>query len=313
METSDKIGNDLVVSFSNIPYEILLGNIFPYLSIKTINDLCSVNNIFNDLCNDETLWKIKTSNEYPTLLNQKPITSTWRNYYRTLVSRIAPVYYHGDVISIIRFIPDEIGSVIESLAKIIYSLENPIIQIAFINSNIKLVIGVQYPDMIIKNFNPENKEITKIILINGKRLDLSEPLLPRVSRGRKHLNIKPKRITVQEQNNDLEIYKELISPLGNPPIYGYYKSSGYGSYIISNATSNVDTTNLVLAVIDYNDITDQDHRIIKRGKLCSILSQEYIKSLLLRLDPNFDTSLHYTRELLCEMLGTALDKIGHIL
>lgn len=300
MESDDEhyISDDIISSFTYIPYEILLTEIFPHLSVRTINTLCSVNSLFNELCNDETLWKIKITNEYPTLLTQKPDTISWKNYYREIVSKTVLVYYHGDIISNITFIADEIKSTINPLIELINATSST--QIAFINSDRKLLIGVQYPDMIIKYFSSENKDIVKILLIDGNQLDLSEPSPPsppRISRGRKSSHIIPERKIIhndQDYRNNNVILKELTSPLGTPAIYGFM-STDFKFRIIDNTNSFTDS------------------RIIPRGKICSTFQTSDLKSLLQKLDPNFDTSFNYQREQLCEAIEIALSTIGHII
>lgn len=248
-DITNNITDDLVTSFIHIPYEVLLYYIFPNLSVKTIDSLCPVNSLFNDLCNDEALWKIKISNEYPSLLTKKPDNISWRNYYRTQMTKTVPVYYHGDPIFQITFVEGEFKDTIEPIIKNFSAVQrtddNLIKQIAFINKSRELIVGIQYPNMLIKNFNPTDKEITKIIIIDGEKLDLlnsnfSNQILNlsnlnfgegqrgpaiggRGSRGGKTGdNIGESIETNQFVSNDDVIFNELTSLLGKPPIYGIY-------------------------------------------------------------------------------------------
>lgn len=215
-DDNDDLTQDLISSFQYIPYEVLLGSIFPYLSLKTINRLCTVNSLFNDLCNDETLWKIKITNEYSTLVNNKPLELSWRDYYRSMVSKIVPIYYHGDRIGTIMVMLGELKETAIILA------QNYQKSIAFINSHIKIIAAMQYPDMLFRDFsllvpdnNPE-KEIFKIVIMDDAPLNLSESIR---GVGRKP----PVGILISSPRNNRIIYSELTSPLGNPPIYGLYE------------------------------------------------------------------------------------------
>lgn len=287
---TDHIVNDLVTSFIHIPYEILLYEIFPHLSIKTINALCPVNSLFNDLCNDEILWEIKINKEYPSLIYQKPSDFSWRDYYKSLITKTVPVYYHGDNIFMITFVTDDIQSVVDSVVKNINHDQNSTMQIAFINSDKKLVIGAQFPNMIIKHFYPENMEISKIILIDNSPLDLSNT--ERKSRGRKRNNTSSAKIKKIFISNEDIISKELTSFFGNPPIYGTY-------------------VNDVFYIIDRTNKTDL--RIVSRKRTCDMSTLSELQQLLLKILPNIGDVSIYSRNDLCKLLENAIIDIGHII
>lgn len=310
-DDNEELTQDLISSFLYIPYEVLLGEIFPRLSIKTINKLCTVNTLFNDLCNDETLWKIKVTNEYSTLVNNKPFQLSWRDYYRSLISRTVPVYYHGDYITMANFLVNDLMGIVPSIAQI-YTGGAQTIQIAFINSVRQIVVGIQYPDMIMRNFTPDDREIVKIIIIDDAPLDLSEPLialagqLPKRRRGRNPTNLTRRiskiHIPTSEDAANSIVYNELISLFGNPPIYGLYRDNEYSS-----------TTMKSFSIIERH-VQDLNHdaRKIVRGKLCSTISRSDLINLLQRLNVMLDPTANYQKEELCGMVEQALTEIGHI-
>lgn len=74
--------------------------VFPELPIDVIGQLCSIHTKFNNVCQNENLWIIKTTHDYPIFVNQKPNTSTWRDFYIYLFNNFknVQVIYNSQVI-----------------------------------------------------------------------------------------------------------------------------------------------------------------------------------------------------------------------
>lgn len=102
-------------------------------------------------------------------------------------------------------------------------------------------------------------------------------------------------MTAEDLVNQI-IFQELTSPLGNPPIYGYYRVAG-----------------AILGDLSIIDKTKSDDRMVSRGRLCGTFTRDDLINLLLQLKVNIDNSLNYRRETLCDVLTQALIDIGHII
>lgn len=189
-------------SFSSVPNDILMSHIFSLLPIDDMEKLCLVNTQFSDICHNETLWMIKSCNEFPVLASSKPQDISWKQYYGFLLHQI-PLYYNGDRIAGISFDIEHITTVLSFIVPYIEDLSLPKVNIVFINQKLESVVYAKYPSFDIIVTEPEDKDVKKIVLITD---------LP-FRRGRRS----------QPKPFDKEIiYKELTSHLSHLPIYGYF-------------------------------------------------------------------------------------------
>ena len=70
-----------IAELKNIPNEILIKYILPYVSNQYLNLLCQTNQRFHDLCQDPLLWKLKIENEYPEYIEKLSNQFSLRDNY----------------------------------------------------------------------------------------------------------------------------------------------------------------------------------------------------------------------------------------
>jgi hypothetical protein len=80
---------------SLLPDDILLHEVLPNLPLERLNTLCRTSQKFQNLCNNEELWRIKVLKEYPKY--PKPSHLSYSDFYKFLVeSKEIPVYVGGN-------------------------------------------------------------------------------------------------------------------------------------------------------------------------------------------------------------------------
>jgi hypothetical protein len=318
--------------FLSLPDEVLITEIFPRFGIDVLNRLCQVNVRFNLICQDETLWQIKTINEFPSL--SKPSNISWKDYYRLLVGKRIPLYYQGDRISYIPFDLSLLNGVISLIVPYINQNQlTGIVNIVFIDDQRNLIIVVKYPEMLIK-INPGIVQKV-LIFVND---DFSKEM-GRLTRGRGR---KPAPKEPKPERDKAIIYYELTSSLGHPPIYGYSYSpeNNIESLRPYGKEYNIITSpnGEMFRIIDNQSL--EDIRIRRRGYDCLNYNISHLIDFLWDLNVNPPeanllainyiiqkfglvgeraeyiakwTLSNYSREQLCEIIKGALEQIGHII
>ncbi len=86
--------NYTIPQLLTLPDNFLLEEVFPQFSPFQLSKLCSTHTRFNKICSNDRLWQIKTFDEYPAKVDQKPSSMSWKQYYRELynIIRELPVY-----------------------------------------------------------------------------------------------------------------------------------------------------------------------------------------------------------------------------
>lgn len=78
----------------DVPYlltlseNVLVGRVFPVLSLNVLDELSSAYSKFKQVCENENLWILKTQHEYPTYVCRKPNELSWKQYYSHLLSTV---------------------------------------------------------------------------------------------------------------------------------------------------------------------------------------------------------------------------------
>lgn len=103
------------------------------LPLDTISKLCENNNEIYVLCQDDRLYEIKTSMDFPNEYRIKPINQTWQDYYLSLIGKTVGVYMNNILQGEVYLDPleDDISSIKEKLADFV---ETPSLAI-FVSSN----------------------------------------------------------------------------------------------------------------------------------------------------------------------------------
>ena len=255
--------------FNTIPDNILITSILPKLPLNDLLELCESNQHFNDLCQNELLWKHRMMIKFPELLKSKPNSIIWKDfylYYET-VDNVLPIYYHGDLIEIVPISRHYLNNIIPYILSYIPSDLQDDKVIVFIGYDLKILFMSSFP-----------------YLTN----DFEE--------GWSSINIPYKMIISDNLNfEDSDVYKELTSPLGNPPIYG--KNSG-GNFNI----------------IDSRNLNPNDQRLRSRGRSCHTIPSQVLLNLiqLFDYDRNALNQIGNRKEL-CKYLNFLLEQIGHII
>ena len=323
------LADSMIEYFASFPDNILETVVFPKLPIAVLGNLCSSDQRFSNVCQSDTLWYHKLSNDYPEFVDGKSAEITWRDYYILVSSPQIPLYYHGDRIGYIPFNADKLSEILRLILTSIEPMLSITGKIAFINEQLEPVIIINYlpfEGFTIKvvadvGINITATAVVKAVIITNVDFDKEE--LPTLSgrRGRKPdptkkriIKLRPGQLTSKEI-----ILNELTSIHGNPPIYGV----SYGEDSIQYATvSFIKGTRLIthdeeapFYIID-NSVPLIDPRMVRNAKRCSIHTRLELIDILqkLQVDPfiNIDWS-GYTREDLCNAIKSALTEIGHIL
>jgi len=221
-----EISDSLISYFLTLPDEVLLTEIFPRFPIVVISRLCLVNYRFNQICNNDILWQIKTLNKYYMYKSLKPLTVSWKNYYLFLsVGEKIPVYYHGDRIDYVNFGSKYLNMTIALLVPLINQITDKNINIVFIDQQINPIIIVKYPDMIIDIKSTNYETIQKVIIFVDEEFNIpiikNEDINNRSKyRGRRE-GVRQNRLEIKNEVdinvlNKRAIISELTSPFGNP-------------------------------------------------------------------------------------------------
>ena len=89
--------DELISYFLSLPDQVLTYIVFPKLPLDIIGKLCPVHTKFNNICQNDILWQIKSFNDFPNLINHKSSTSTWRNFYFSNIKYV-PVVHDDQII-----------------------------------------------------------------------------------------------------------------------------------------------------------------------------------------------------------------------
>jgi len=278
--------SQLTSYFLSLPDEVLANEVFPRLPIDLLNKLCLIHSKFNNICNDDGMWKLKTFNDYPDYYGSKPETLTWRNYYRALTGEyLLPIYYNGDIISYVKFNSNYMNLLLERLISYLNNFvsKSHQINIALIDNGTRSplskriynpIVVIKYPSLTIDVNSTNYDDIKKILIFINDNF----PVTPEKSRK-------------WERVNSEIIYEELTSQFGNPPIYGSVDDDYF-------------------RIIDKRNV--KDLRVIIYGKVCSTYPRTELLNILnvfgiSNLDPNIP------RSDLCQLIYNSLKQIGHII
>lgn len=110
------------MDYTALPDSLLLEEVFPYLSLTHLSQLCSINRRFNQICLNDRLWQLRTYHEYPERVSRKPLNMDWRNYYKYLTSVIRQLNVYFNKNKINEKIDLTSGSTIQSLTAEIRNL-----------------------------------------------------------------------------------------------------------------------------------------------------------------------------------------------
>jgi hypothetical protein len=144
-------------SFLSLSEDVLLTRIFPELPLADLENLCSINIKFNNVCKNDYLWQSKVIINHPNLVKQKPINMSWKvveqlsvvapqqwkNYY--LILTIKPLYSKGDRIGYISFEPTLINSSIDAVVNQVHMAFET--NIVFIDEQRNPIIIIKYPSL----------------------------------------------------------------------------------------------------------------------------------------------------------------------
>ncbi|PPQ78400.1 hypothetical protein CVT25_011623 [Psilocybe cyanescens] len=72
------------LDLSQIPVEVLLDNLLPFVPVSDLLNLACCSKSFSALCNDDTLWKYKLSEDFNFSGQGTARTSGWKSIYRGL-------------------------------------------------------------------------------------------------------------------------------------------------------------------------------------------------------------------------------------
>ena len=261
--------------FEGIPDNILVTSILPKLPLNNLLELCESNQYFNKLCQNELLWKHRMMIKFPQLVKSKSNNISWKHFYLYHETSImVPVYYHGDIVSEIPISEHYLNNI---LPYILFYLSDYIQNnqsIGFIKNlrdynTLELLFTIESPYLTIKTIQEFNiNDIDKIILIDN-------PIF------------------------NANIWDELTSPLGTPPIYGYYESETYIFIIIDkrNLFGGIATSRGRACVgMNINDIIS----------ILKLLGHDNINTLL-------PIGLLTRKERECLLLKESLEEIGHFI
>ncbi|KAH8116463.1 RCC1/BLIP-II [Phellopilus nigrolimitatus] len=73
-----------MASLSDLPVELLLDNIFPYLHVRDLLVLGATNHQFATLCDDDTFWKLRCKEDYNFSGSRTARTAGWKVIYKQL-------------------------------------------------------------------------------------------------------------------------------------------------------------------------------------------------------------------------------------
>lgn len=71
-------------SLSDLPPELVLDQLLPFLPARSLPTLGATSHQFNDLCNDDALWKLKCSEDFNFTGLRTARTSGWMFIYKGL-------------------------------------------------------------------------------------------------------------------------------------------------------------------------------------------------------------------------------------
>ena len=67
------------MNLSNLPRDLII-SLLINLDINDILTMCRTTNDFNQICDEDYLWRSKTNNDYP-LYQSKPVNNSWKQTY----------------------------------------------------------------------------------------------------------------------------------------------------------------------------------------------------------------------------------------
>lgn len=169
-----------------LPDEVLIFEVLPKLPIESLVNFCQINQRINDICKNDTLWQLKTYNDYPDKINNKPELLLWVDYYNQLYKFI-PIYINGDIIGY-RDKTDLINRDVNFNG----------LEIFLGDKNLKPIMIIQYPsNVIVKTANINDLPLIKrILMIRGT------------------------------EYNQAIIARNICSDRSNKPIYGIFDNNG---------------------------------------------------------------------------------------
>lgn len=321
--------------FLSLPENVLATVVFPRLSLDEIDSLCNLSPKFENICTNEELWKIKMTNEYPEFIRSKFPDTTWRYYYYLLEKGKVPLYYHGDRIDYVPFVPYLFDDIINMILS--YINDNDLTHIAFIDKHLDPVIVVAYPSLVVDVKTDDYDAIQKIVIIFDDTFN-NQVLPIKQIRGRRPIPPRQPRpdFKLRNRRTDKElIFDTLTSNLGHPPIYGLYRplniNQGYGNHKYLDIIGIDDPNDQFdFDIINKMGAEELDLRIVRRtSSSCSLrpLTELYNILKALKIQPpdtdiNIDTVnqelygeywRRYSKSQLCDIIQQGLEEIGHII
>ena len=283
-----------IAYFLSLPDEILLEEVFPRFSADVILSLCPLHWRFSNICQDEYLWKRKVGEEFPEFAKQKPDTIAWVDYYLLLENDwMLPLYYNGDRLGYSPFDPLMINKVAKMIEFYIMDagLAEQTVNIVFFGETNEPIIVLKYRngEILDTTITTDNYElITKVLFFVNDEFG-KKPLT--------YTGIPPKerlRTLMTNREHPVNIIRrELISPLGHPPIYGDKK--GNNSFVmIDLRRKGVSTVEVCTSFTD-NNLHDILKALGVQPKSGNITWKE----------------TNYSKRQLCNLIRKLLVEIGH--
>lgn len=188
----------------SLPLEVIISQILPELSLYDVIQLCQSSTVFNDLCENQYIWKILLQRDFPEIIED--LGPDWKRTYIDLVTKRIPIVLNGDVIrtTIIEFSGGQLGvqCVFPDVENII---NDKVYMLIFLNKIYPIfIIDTQQDSYKFHMYNINN--INKVLIIPSITLDrFIETLTPTKSSNVNRIN---------PGNMQEIIYDNLFSPLG---------------------------------------------------------------------------------------------------
>jgi hypothetical protein len=128
-------------------------NIALNMSLEQFKFYCVSNELFRKICSNQDFWLQRLQNEYPTLIQNKPVNMTYGQYYIYLKGRkFIAVAYNNQIVGTIQVQPkDYSGDVYDKALAIIKSIDP--------NASDRYVVAL----LKFKKLNFTNEEVTDSI------------------------------------------------------------------------------------------------------------------------------------------------------
>ena len=309
-------------SLLNFSDEVLISEVLPRLPLETLGRLCSSDARISTLCQDESLWQVKTQQEFSQESRMKPDLIHWRDYYQVLkIGKKIPVYFNGDVVGIVPFHPNLYHVTVALIIPYIDQSEQDghielyvETNIVFINNRREPIVIIKYdgiskiPNVVVKSTDYDS--IEKVLFFAGLTFDFEAPV--KQTRGRKPRVKDQSEIDEDRRKDNLEtIYNELTSPFGHPPIYGVSFEPTYSEVPRYNwrfefSDINDESQAFYIYIID----PDQDRRTSSGLRKC----ENYRVDELLQMAEMLNIEGGgLPRDELCHAIREKLKEIGHII